>query len=395
MTTPVISVKPFVRKKHPESPDPDSPDSYRGRDYRGQECIGLYFDYNRAIIDKVKSLEGARWSASNRCWYFSKEDFNLNKVFETLKPLAFLDYSALSNKTGSIQKKTLPIPPAKPKVNIPKPYIDLLEQKRYAENTRKIYLSYFADFIRNFEGRDLGEISKEEINNYILGLIKEKDISPSQQNQRINAIKFYYEKVLGRNKEYYNIERPRQEKKLPDVLSKQEIALMIKTTKNKKHKCLIAMIYSCGLRRSEAANLKVEDIDSKRMQVKIKGAKGKKDRYVTLANKTLTHLREHYIENKPSIYLFEVKTGIKYSTTSIYNVIKNTAAKAKIRKRIYPHILRHSFATHNLEQGMDLRLIQELMGHESSKTTEIYTHVSQKDFAKFKNPFDDVFFDDG
>jgi integrase/recombinase XerD len=130
------------------------------------------------------------------------------------------------------------------------------------------YTRYFRDFMSEFTGRDLEEISKEEINGYILRLIKEKNISSSQQNQRINAIKFYLEKILGRGKEYYAIDRPRKERKLPDVLSKEEIAAMIRSTENKKHKCLIAVIYSCGLRRSEAINLRIDDIDSKRMQVK-------------------------------------------------------------------------------------------------------------------------------
>ncbi len=360
--------------------------------HRKQECIGLYLKFNEEIINKVKAIDGARWSASNRCWYFGKEVFNLNKVFNILKPFAYLDYSALKKQPPASKQK--PKRPAKPRVNIPAAYTDLLDQKRYSENTKSIYIPYFSDFIRYFKDRDLAEISKDEINAYILNLIRERDISPSQQNQRVNAIKFYYEKVLKRHKEYYDIERPRREKRLPDVLSKHEIAAMMRATENKKHKCLIATIYSCGLRRSEAVTLKVEDIDSKRMQVKIRGAKGKKDRYVPLAKNTLTHLREYYKEERPVVYLFEAKKGKKYSRTSINNVIKNTAAKAKICKRVYPHILRHSFATHNLEQGMDLRLIQELLGHESSKTTEIYTHVSQKDFAKFKNPFDDDFFDD-
>jgi site-specific recombinase XerD len=173
-------------------------------------------------------------------------------------------------------------------------------------------------------------------------------------------------------------------------LSKEEIAAMIKSTENKKHKFLIALIYSCGLRRSEAINLKTEEIDLKRMQVKIRGAKGRKDRYVPLAKKILVYLNEYYGNDEPKIFVFEVKPGKKYSATSVYNVIKKTAGDAGIRKRVYPHILRHSFATHNLEQGMDLRFIQELLGHESSKTTEIYTHVSKESLKNIKNPFDEL-----
>jgi len=185
------------------------------------------------------------------------------------------------------------------------------------------------------------------------------------------------------------IGRPRGERKLPDVLSKEEVRAMLNATTNLKHKSLIALIYSCGLRRSEAIQMKLEDIDSKRMMIKIRGAKGKKDRYVQLAQSTLNLLRLYYQKEKPAVWLFEGTNGKQYSATSIFNDIKRAAKKAGIKKRVYPHILRHSFATHHLEQGTDLRYIQEWLGHESSKTTEIYTHVSRNSFTKFKNPIDD------
>lgn len=358
----------------------------------------MEFAYNRKLIDELKAKTHAAWSANMNSWYIPKEKFVLGEFFTAMNALAWIDYSVLKNHSENPEevKKNRPEKINRKKnITLPEGYLEKLEQERYGENTIKIYTHYFKDFLAAFSNRELPDITKVEINAYILRLIKEKGISSSQQNQRINSIKFYYEKVLGKNSEYYNIGRPRKERRLPDVLSKEEIASMIKSTENKKHKCLIAVVYSCGLRRSEAINLRITDIDSKRMQVKIRGAKGKKDRYVTLADKTLTYLKDYYRTDRPKEFLFEGKPGGKYSTTSIYNVMKNTARAAGIRKRVYPHILRHSFATHNLEQGMDLRFIQELLGHESSKTTEIYTHVSQKDLQKFRNPFDDAFFDDG
>lgn len=364
--------------------------------HNGQPVVQLLFDFDAELTAVVKQLEGCKWSQTMKSWYIAEEQFDLHRSFEAFRGKAWVDYSGLkknsmpAKENNKVKKETI-----RQNIQLPPGFLERLEQERYSKNTIKIYTHYFKDFVNEFQGRDLSVITKEEINSFILRLIKEKQISPSQQNQRINAIKFFYEKVLNREKEYYWIDRPRKERKLPDILSKEEIAAMLKATENKKHKCLIALIYSCGLRRSEAVNLEIKDIDSKRMQVKIRGAKGKKDRYVPLAIKTLTYLRDYYKEEKPVRYLFEGKAKKQYSATSIYNVVKNTAVKAKIRKRIYPHILRHSFATHNLEQGMDLRFIQELMGHESSKTTEIYTHVSQKDFKKFRNPIDDAFFDDG
>lgn len=165
---------------------------------------------------------------------------------------------------------------------------------------------------------------------------------------------------------------------------------MIKCSTNIKHKCLIAVLYSCGMRRSEAIGLQIKDIDSKRNLIKIRSAKGNKDRYVQLAPFVLKLLRKHYIENRPAKYIFEGQNSNKYSATSILNVVKNAATKAGIKKRVSPHILRHSFATHHLEQGTDLRYIQEWLGHSNSKTTEIYTHVSKTNFNKFKNPIDDI-----
>lgn len=325
------------------------------------------------------------------CWYMHEEDFNLGRFFNAFKPVAYIDYSELETKS------VLPIsvkvrkryPPRNKTVSLPRGYLEHLQQERYRENTIKIYTYYFKDFVAEFEGRDLQKITKEEINAFILRLIKERNISTSQQNQRINAIKFYYEKVLGNDPEYYNIGRPRKERKLPDVLSKKEIGAMIAATENLKHKCLITLIYSCGLRRSEAINLKLEDIDSKRMLIKLNDAKGGKDRYINLPVQLLELFRKYYQEYKTSVYLFEGQKGGTYSAESIWKVIRQAAQRAGIKKRVYPHILRHSFATHHIEQGIDIRYIQEWLGHESIKTTQRYTHVAGNKF-NFKNLLDDI-----
>ena len=275
--------------------------------------------------------------------------------------------------------------------NILKQYKDLLIQKRYSKNTQDIYCNYFKDFCVYFKKEDLSNITTAQINAYILELIKFKNISISQQNQRINAIKFYYEKILGRDKQYYELHRPKKEHKLPKVLSKDEIKKIFDVTNNLKHKCILMLIYSAGLRRSELLNLTISDIDSKRMVIIINGAKGKKDRISLLSDNLLQLLRQYYKEYHPKKYLFEGQNGGKYSATSIANILRKGAKKAGIRKTVTPHMLRHSFATHLLEQGTDLRYIQELLGHGSSKTTEIYTHVSKKAIDKIKNPMDDFF----
>ncbi len=352
--------------------------------------VRLCFEKDFALIAKVKTLKGATWSQSQGFWYIAKGDFKLNSVFETMKDVAWVDYSALkSNTPNEVPKTEKQKPDSKPQITLPEAYTNLLEQKRYAENTKAIYQSYFADFIRRFDGRDLKEVTKEEINGYILELIREKKISSSQQNQRINAIKFYYEKVLGRQKEYYDIERPRKEKRLPSVLSKTEVVKIIAVIENLKHQAIISTIYSAGLRRSEVVRLKPEHIDSDRMLIKICGGKGKKDRYTLLSQKLLVLLREYFREYKPGVWLFEGQTGGMYSVESVANILRRAVQKSGVKKYVTPHTLRHSFATHLLEQGVDLRYIQELLGHESSKTTEIYTHVSKKELGKIVNPLDD------
>ena len=273
-------------------------------------------------------------------------------------------------------------------------YKNRLIQQRYSGNTINIYCNYFKDFCDYFKNYDLKNIQPEQINKYILDLIKKRNISVSQQNQRINAIKFYYEKILGKEKQYYSIYRPKKEQKLPEVLSKNEVKRIFDSCDNIKHRCILMLIYSAGLRRSELINLKISDIDSERMVIHIKGGKGKKDRISLLSENTLHILRNYYKIYKPKVYLFEGATGGKYSPTSVANILKKAALKAGIRKRVSPHMLRHSFATHLLEQGTDLRYIQELLGHNSSKTTEIYTHVSKKAINKIRNPIDEFFNND-
>jgi integrase/recombinase XerD len=187
------------------------------------------------------------------------------------------------------------------------------------------------------------------------------------------------------------IHRPKRSKVLPNVLSKEEIKLILNAHSNIKHKMMLSLIYSCGLRRSELINLKPQDIDSKRNIVLLKNAKGKKDRITPLSPIILEMLRNYYNGYKPKTWLFEGQiVGEQYSEQSLQSVLKQALQKAGITKPVTLHWLRHSYATHLLESGTDLRYIQELLGHSSSKTTEIYTHVSTKSIQQIKSPFDDL-----
>jgi site-specific recombinase XerD len=241
-----------------------------------------------------------------------------------------------------------------------------------------------------YKGISPEEITEEQIREYLLYLIQDRDVSISYQNQAINAIKFYYEQVLGRPVRSYYIQRPRRELKLPNVLSEEEVGSLIRSIQNLKHRTIISLIYSSGMRIGELINLRINEIDSSRMVIVIRQGKGKKDRISLLSIKILVLLREYFKEYRPKEWLFEGQFGGQYSEQSIQKVFRAALERAKINKRATVHTLRHSFATHLLERGTDLRYIQALLGHQSPKTTEIYTHITKKGLENIKSPLDNL-----
>ena len=363
--------------------------------HRQQQVVFIHFIYNRELAERIRKFEGVNWSQSQTCWYFKRKDFELGPFFEAFKELAYIDYAALKKPKVPFEEETIQRDYShRRNIILPKVYSDKLIQKRYSESTINTYSAYFKDFIFHFKDRELKDIDAKEINEYLGYLVQKEFISPSEQNQRINAIKFYYEKILEREKYLYTLDRPRKKNNLPSVLSKNEIKQIIINCNNLKHKCILSLIYSAGLRRSELINLKISAINSERGWIEIRGAKGKKDRYTLLSPALLEQLREYYKKYRPMYWLFEGNSArSQYSATSIGNILREAAHKSGIQRRVTPHMLRHSFATHLLEQGTDLRYIQELLGHESSKTTEIYTHVSKKNIGMIKNPLDEMFND--
>ena len=263
-----------------------------------------------------------------------------------------------------------------------------MEIKAYSSNTIKAYRSAMIHFLVFHREKEISLLTLEEIEAYIHHLLKKDSISASKQNIIINAIKFYYEKVLGRPRQKYNISRPKKAKRLPNVMSQKETIFIINSLKNIKHRAILTTLYSGGLRLSELINLRLQDICSARGVIVIKGGKGKKDRHTILSPHLLQLLRTYYKENKPAYWLFEGATGNRYSATSIQKIVKKAASLAGINKKVTPHTLRHCFATHLLEQGVNLRIIQTLMGHNSSKTTEIYTHVAEINNTVVQSPLD-------
>lgn len=260
--------------------------------------------------------------------------------------------------------------------------------KAYSTHTIRNYKSALSVFLKYFETFDINTLTKEQIENYVAFLINKYKIGESKQNIIINAIKFYYEQVLCKPREYYNIQRPKRAKSLPTVLSQDEAVRLLNTPDNLKHKAILYTIYSCGLRISELINLRICDIHSDEGYVYIKGGKGKKDRRTVLSKNLLIILRQYYKAYKPAYWLFEGQEGGKYSATSIQAIYRKAQQKSGVNPWSTPHTLRHSFATHLLENGENLRNIQVMLGHGSSKTTEIYTHVINVTNKKIKNPLD-------
>lgn len=267
-----------------------------------------------------------------------------------------------------------------------------LEQKlilrAYSAHTIKTYKSELGSFLMYFQGNDLKNISKEQIESFVYHMVSKYKIGESKQNCLINAIKFYYEHVLGMPREYYDIQRPKRANSLPNVLSTEEVLKLINTPNNLKHRTILCTIYSAGLRVSEVINLRISDIRSDEGFIFVKGAKGKKDRHTTLSQNLLLMLREYYKKFKPAYWLFEGADGGKYSATSIQALFRRAQKDSGVNPWATPHTLRHSFATHALEYGENLRNIQIMLGHGSTKTTEIYTHVIQVNNKKLRNPLD-------
>jgi integrase/recombinase XerD len=266
-----------------------------------------------------------------------------------------------------------------------------MNYRRYSSNTIKTYLDALEVFFCFYKNKQLETLTIEDIVHFNTSYILSKNLSASYQNQVINAIKLFYRNRFNRTMEVDFIQRPIREKRLPNVLSKEEVKAILEAPTNLKHRAMLSLIYACGLRRSELLNLTLKDILSDRNLLFIRQSKGKKDRMVPISLKIIEILREYYKAYKPKTWLFEGQfPNTRYSEKSLENVLKQSLSKAKISKKVSLHWLRHSYATHLLENGTDLRYIQELLGHSSSRTTEIYTHVSTRNLQQIRSPFDDL-----
>lgn len=341
--------------------------------HNNKNVIWISFPYKQSLINDLKKrFSSAKWSQSVKSWYLPdlpavRTVLGINKVDMHLK---WIDRIHPNNKTA-LQL-----------------FYKQLELKAYSSNTIRIYVAEFSHLLVLLKDYPVNDLSHSRLKDYFLYCVKSLNMSERKMNGKINAVKFYFEKVKHNPQMFFDIPRPKKPSTLPKMLSKTEIRKLFNQVKNEKHLLILKLCYGMGLRVSEIVNIKICNIDSDRMQVHIQGAKGKKDRYVNLPESVLESLRVYYIIYKPKEWLFEGQYGGAYSARSVQAIFKRAIKRARIQKKVGIHGLRHSYATHLLESGADLRFIQELLGHHSIKTTQVYTHVSNVATSKIKSPLD-------
>jgi integrase/recombinase XerD len=394
--------------------------------HRGWQCIGIYFEKNAIVQQAIQEKAGSKWSKTHTCWYVpctgenylllktaleNKAELEINelKIFllEKKKNNASQSSSFQNKPVAKIEIKLNMAAPSKLSTYQPSIYrlskenkeaLQQLNQqlalKAYSKSTIRTYDNELRQFLHTIKDKSAASFSVARLKDYFQYCYNTLHLSEATLHSRINALKFYYEQVLGREKFFWEIPRPKKPHQLPKVLSENEIGRMFNSLSNIKHKAILFTAYSAGLRVSEVINLKIKDVDSDRMQLFIQRAKGKKDRYVGLGILLLDVLRA-YLKSchpMPLKYVFEnpQRPGEPYSIRSAQQIFHNAKAKAKINKEVGIHSLRHSFATHLLEKGIDIRYIKDLLGHLSIKTTEKYLHVKKETLINIPNVLDEL-----
>ena len=394
--------------------------------HRGQECIGVYFEKNVAIQSAIQKQAFCKWSKTNGCWYLPCTGENYLHLKTVLENKAELEINELkkfllekkkNNPAQSSSFQNKPVSKNEIKKNpatafkqpvqqntayrLSKENTDALQQlnqhlalKAYSKSTIRTYDNEFRQFLHTIKDKPASSFNVPRLKDYFQYCFNTLHLSEATLHSRINALKFYYEQVLGREKFFWEIPRPKKPHQLPKVLSEDEIGRMFNALSNIKHKAILFTAYSAGLRVSEVINLKIKDVDSDRMQLFIEKAKGKKDRYVGLGILLLDVLRAYLksCQPMPSKYVFEnpQKAGEPYSIRSAQQIFHDAKTKARINKDVGIHSLRHSFATHLLEKGIDIRYIKDLLGHLSIKTTEKYLHVKKETLINIPNVLDEL-----
>jgi integrase/recombinase XerD len=334
--------------------------------HRKEQRIAIVFPYEKQLVERIKKVDGARYSFSQKVWHVP--DTDENRIRFKIEPRLILNEEHLQ-KLEDFRRYLL--------------------SKRYSASTVKTYTEALRSFLKFYNNKPIAAFDHNDLINYNTDYILENKLSSSFQNQIVNAIKLFFKSIQHIKINPELIHRPKREKTLPNVLSKEEVKALLDAHTNIKHRAMLSLIYSCGLRCGELLALQPIHIDSLRGVIIIRQGKGKKDRITPLSLKILDLLRDYFKAYRPKVYLFEGQNpGQRYDERSLQQVLKHAVYKTGIQKPVTLHWLRHSYATHLLENGIDLRYIQEMLGHKSSRTTEIYTHVSTKSIQKIVSPFD-------
>jgi integrase/recombinase XerD len=356
--------------------------------HKGEHVLLIKFPYDSELLAAARKIK-AKWSATKRSWYVPYSLEITHEIKKHFDPLCSIDATRLKEKLRISDKKQKELACITGNHDKISRFSDWMHSRRYSGNTVNTYIDALIAFLKFFHQKPVEDITNHDIIFFNNEHILRNNYSASYQNQVVNALKLFFRQIEKRSIDADLIHRPKRQKTLPNVLSKEEIKMILDAAQNIKHKSMLSLIYACGLRCGELLRLKPEHVDALRGVLIIKQSKGRKDRIAPLGAKTIEMLFTYGSAFKTKVYLFEgQKEGQPYDVRSLQNVLKQNIAKAGINKPVTLHWLLHSYATHLLENGTDLRYIQEILGHSSSKTTEIYTHVSNKSIQKIVSPFD-------
>ncbi len=383
--------------------------------HRNTECIGIYFGKNTSLEKIIRKQPSIKWSQTNKCWYIPLTETAYHVLSSDMKNKAFIDNALLKSYLEKKNKVQASLPEkkqfagksrtifARPVALSPawqlstanlkalENFVLHLQLKAYSSSTITTYRNEFMQLLKILKNKPVDELTTGDLKRYMVYAMEKEGIKENTAHSRLNAMKFYFEQVLGREKFFWEIPRPKKRIILPKVISEEKILAGLLAVENIKHKTLLLLTYSAGMRVSEVIQLKITDIDSDRMQITINEAKGKKDRVVTLSTSILKLLREYYKLYQPKQWLFEGQhVKEHYSARAAQLIFKAAYKKLGLPAGCSFHSLRHSYATHLLENGTDITYIQKLLGHNDIKTTLRYTHVSNKDIGKIESPLDKI-----
>ncbi|MGZ3860607.1 MAG: tyrosine-type recombinase/integrase [Flavisolibacter sp.] len=378
--------------------------------HQGKESIGIFYGQDQELEKPIRRISGIRWNGQHNCWCLPLNKTCYQQILDSLPPQARIDATSLKGYlekrkqyTDAKEKEPVSLKPVSyaictglclENLKALALFVRQLKLKAYSPSTIRTYRGEFLQLLQVLKNKPAASMTQEDIKRYMMFAIEKQGIGEHTAHSRLNALKFYFEQVLGRERFFLEIPRPKKPFQLPNVLNERELERLFAALPNLKHKALLFTAYSAGLRVSEVVHLKLTDIDSGRMQIRIEQAKGKKDRYVGLSLILLDVLRAYLklCQPRPQTYLFEgERKGEPYTIRSAQLVFQQARAKAGIQKQVSFHALRHSFATHLLEKGIDIKYIKDLLGHFSIKTTERYLHVKRRDLTVLVNPLDELY----